>query len=63
MLDRIQRFEVSGLLLKSDTGTEEFLTAVQAVIDGRKYFSKTVRAAMAAARSSPLHYTKVLSPR
>jgi len=63
VLERVQRIEVSGLLLKSDTGTEELLTAVQAVNEGRKYFSKTVRAAMAAARSSPLHYTKVLSPR
>jgi two-component system response regulator NreC len=63
VLERVQRSDVSGLLLKSDTGTEELLAAIKTVHDGRKYFSKTVRAAMTAARSSPDHYTKVLSPR
>lgn len=63
VLERVHRSDVSGLLLKSDTGTEELLTAIKTVHDGRKYFSKSVRAAMASARSSPHHYTKVLSPR
>ena len=63
VLERVQRSEVSGLLLKSDTGTEELLTAIRTVHDGRKYFSQSVRAALASARSSPHHYTKMLSPR
>lgn len=62
-LERVQRCEVAGLLIKSDCGSAELLSAVRHVYDGLKYFSRSVREAMAAARSSPSHYTKLLSPR
>ncbi|MEI6108290.1 MAG: response regulator transcription factor [Opitutae bacterium] len=63
VLEKVQHSEVAGLLLKSDTSSTELINAIQAVRAGQKYFSPPVRAAMAAARAEPAHYTKILSKR
>ncbi len=63
VLALVQRSKVSGLLLKTDTSTTELSLAIEAIQSGRKYFSQTVRLAMAAARAEPNHFTKILSPR
>ncbi len=63
VLLRVQRSEAYGLLLKSDTSSTELIAAIRAVQAGQKYFSAPVRAALAAVRAEPGHFTKILSPR
>jgi len=63
VLALVVRSKVSGLLLKTDTSTTELLVAIEAIQSGQRYFSQTVRHAMAAARAEPNHFTKILSPR
>ncbi|MDB6165010.1 MAG: vraR 1 [Lacunisphaera sp.] len=63
VLNRIHHSPVAGLLVKSDASSSELITAIQAVLAGQTYFSQKILAAMAAARSAPGHFSKILSPR
>jgi two-component system response regulator NreC len=63
VLNRVHQSSISGLLLKSDSCSDELIAAIRTVLAGRPYFSQKVLAAMTAARAQPAHFTKILSPR
>jgi DNA-binding NarL/FixJ family response regulator len=63
VLNRVFYSPVHGFVLKSSGDAEELLLAVRKLLAGETYFSRTVLAAMTAARSHPDHFSKILSAR
>jgi two-component system response regulator NreC len=63
VLNRIPGSPIHGLLLKSSTRDDELARALKEIWSGRTYFQPPVLAAIAAARSQPDHFSKILSDR